>query len=198
MLNVISLLIGVLGIIVAFYFGIKSLRLSREKRTFSWHEVERGATYLLRKAEEVFHPQIIMMISIESAIITGIAMTKFPRLLPTYLVMLENKTGRKFDPTVIPKDHSPIETSKWNIYIPNQVCKEHDKRILIIDDRVLTGNIQREMRKFLESKGFKKENIMFISLVCASTAITSNNAPDLYYYKNPYEEFDFPYGSWAW
>lgn len=196
--NIISLVIGALGIFVGVYFGIENRRLSRERRTFSWQDVERGASYLLRRAEEVFKPDIVVMVSIEGAILAGIAMTRFTRLMPTYLAMLENKTGRRFEPGVTPKDHSVVSTEKWNVYIPNQICKEHDRRVLLIDDRVITGNIQREIRIFLEGNGFKRENIFFASLVCASTAIISNNAPDLYYFKNPHEEFYFPYGSWAW
>ena len=195
--NIVTIVLSiltVLGTIGTFYFGYKSVRLERMKNSLTWREVESGALHLLKKAEATFKPDILLMLSGPGAIITSLGMIQARRFYPVYTAMLEDKRGTLFQ--CKPKGHIEIATRKWIIHLPEQLFAETDKRIMIIDDCVISGDVQTSMCDFLEKKGFPKENIFFATLVCSQIAIEANKAPDLYWYLNPHKDLFFPWGRW--
>jgi hypothetical protein len=170
------------------------MRLERIRNSLDWKEVECGSLHLLKKAEGVFRPDILLMTSGPGAIIASLAMIQARRFFPVYTAILEDKRSESFQ--CKPKGHIKLSTRKWVIYLPEQLCDETDKRIMIIDDCVISGDVQTAICEFLEHKGFPKNNIFFATLVCSQIAIESNKAPNLYWYVNPHKDLFFPWGRW--
>lgn len=187
-------IISVLGTLGTFYFGFKSVRLDRAKRSFEWKDIKNGAIDVLKAAEKTFHPDCLLMMSGPGAIVASIAMVETGRAIPAYLAMLEDRRGPLFK--FKPYGHTVISTKKWNIYIPDQLLNEKDKRVMIIDDCVLSGDLQTTVCRFLEENDFPRQNIFLTAVVCSRIAIEANKSPDLYWYLNPHADFYFPWGRW--
>lgn len=193
-ITIILAAIGVAGTVGTFYFGLKSFRLERARNSFTWDDVETGALDILKRAEKDFRPHILLMVSGPGGIVTSLAMVRSGRYYPVYTAMLEDKRGPLFPSK--PAGYTEVSTQKWNIYLPNILSGENEKRVLIIDDCVMSGDLQAAVRRFLLDHGFAKQNIFFATLICSKIAMQSNKAPDIYWYLNPHGEFYFPWGSW--
>lgn len=170
------------------------MKLARIKDSLSWKQVESGSFELLKKGDKVFRPDILLMTSGPGAIVASLAMIQLRRFLPVYTAILEDKRGTLFQHP--PKGHIEISTSKWNMYLPEQLSDETDKRIMIIDDCVMLGDVHTALREYLQETGFLRENIFFATLVCSQLAIDSSKAPDLYSFINPHKDLFFPWGRW--
>jgi hypothetical protein len=149
---------------------------------------------ILKKAERDFKPELLLMMSGPGGIVTNLAMVKSGRFYPIYTAMLENKKIPTF--SFAPKGYTKISTKKWNIYLPDVIFEESSKRILIIDDCVMSGDVQSTVRNFFSDKGISETNFMFASLVCSKIAQPASKAPEIYGYLNPHGEFYFPWGEW--
>lgn len=193
-LTILLAVLSVLGTVGTFYFGARSMRLERLKNSLTWKEVETGSLDLLRKAEATFKPDILLMTSGPGAIVASLAMIQARRFFPIYTAILEDKRSALFQ--CKPKGHIQLFTRKWVIHLPEQLCKEAAKRIMIIDDCVISGDVQTAVCEFLEKNGFPKKNIFFATLVCSQIAIDTNKAPDLHWYTNPHKDLFFPWGRW--
>ena|SRR2546423_2467872 len=193
-ITVLLSIVSVLGTIGTFYFGIKSNRLEKQRYSLTWKEVETGSLQLLRESESKFHPDILLMISGPSAIVASLAMIQSRQFFPVYTAVLENKRELLFK--YKPKGHTEISTTKWNIYLPEQLCREVDKRILVIHDCVMSGDVQATICHFLLEKGFPRDHIFLATLVCSELAFESKKAPDYHWYKNPHKDLYFPWGRW--
>lgn len=93
-----------------------------------------------------------------------------------------------------PENHEVVSTSKWNIYIPESLFKENDKRLLILDDFTMSGDSVTQLVDFFIEKGFSPEKVKTASLICTNTAIDGGKAPDYYCFDIPDAQFYFPWG----
>jgi hypoxanthine phosphoribosyltransferase len=192
-LTILLSVIGILGTVGTFYFGIESLRLKWARNSITWKEIERGTADIFKKADKDFQPEILLTMSGPGAIITSLAMIQSGRFLPVYTIILEDKTGYSFKDK--PKGYIPISTHKWNLYVPEQILNETSKRVMVIDDCVMTGDIKAVVCEFLEDHHFPKENIFFAVLVCSQIAVTTSKAPHLHW-RLSHGDFYFPWGKW--
>ena len=139
-ITIVLAVVSVLGTIGTFYFGARSVRLERIKNSLTWKEVESGSLDLLNRAEAAFKPDILLMTSGPGAIIASLAMIQARRFFPVYTAILEDKRSARFH--CEPKGHFKVFTKKWIVHLPEQLCNEVDKRIMVIDDCVISGDVQ--------------------------------------------------------
>jgi len=183
-----------LGTLGTFYFGWKTVLLQRLRNSLTWKDIESGSLFLLREAEKRFRPEVLLTTSGPGAIVANLAMSQARRFYPIYTIMLEDKRSGAFK--LKPKGHVELSTHKWLIHLPEQLCQEVNKRVLIMDDCVMSGDVQAAICGFLETKGFPRKNIFFATLVCSQIASETKKAPNLHWHLNPHKDLFFPWGRW--
>jgi adenine/guanine phosphoribosyltransferase-like PRPP-binding protein len=192
-LNITLAVIGVLGTIGTFYFGIKSLRLERQRRSFTWRDIQIGATELLRREIQHFRPDLMLVPSGPGAAVASIAMTELRHFIPTYTIVLRNPS-EPFHGDL--KDCYQTKSGRWEIFIPKSVLTDKTRRILVFDDCVMTGDTLSAIRQLIESKGIDAAQLRCICLVCSRIAADGNKSPDAFWHQHDDAEFYFPWGKW--
>jgi hypoxanthine phosphoribosyltransferase len=190
--NIISITIGVLGVIGTLYFGIKSRELVEKVRKFDWNDIEAGVKYLNREIERRFKPDIVVTTSAGSAsIVASFFISNTEKFIPLYCG-ISKKIDAYF--THEPQCEKVYKTGRWKTFIPDEVFRHKNARILILDDVTLSGDSLAALTKLLLSHGVKRENIYSASLFATDLSITGKRAPDLYWYRISDTHFYFPWG----
>lgn len=219
-LNTISLLValaGVTGTIAGVagtvYFGRKSISsqkeivslqlksaslhdelvsLQKRMKRFEWPDVELGVKYLHRVVSDKFSPDCILTISAPGGIVANLFVTHHPEILPIYTaITLKESDSRSLD---FATDHHLLTTAKWKILIPDAILRHKEKRILILDGSVITGDAMSYLLDLLKNEGFKRENILAAALVSTEVAIDSRKGPDVYWTSVPDSHYYMPWG----
>lgn len=177
-----------------FYFGWRARKLSRERRSITWPEIQAGAVELLEKAMAAHHPDCIVMMSGPSALIASIAMTQLKCYIPTYLVAMEDKDARP-GPSEL-AEYRCIDTPKWWFHVPSALLNRTTSRLLVIDDSVIHGDSSQGLRTLLESCGFDAKNVYYASLLCSKIARDARRAPDFSWLIVEPPDFYYPWGLW--
>jgi hypoxanthine phosphoribosyltransferase len=192
LISLISLGIGVLGGISSVYFGIEARTIAKKVRNFNWADIEAGIKFLSSRTMRDFQPDLILCSSGGSAgIIANLFLTYTDKFIPLY-IGVSKKRDAEF--TSKPAFNAFYETSRWITFLPEAIFDDVNKKILILDDVVLTGETLHKMVELLLSNGFKRRNIRTATLFATEIAITSNRAPDIYWFKLSDSGFYFPWG----
>jgi hypoxanthine phosphoribosyltransferase len=177
--NVVSLIVGLVGLGGTLYFGLKSTKLQKRLRRFEWSDVEIGVKYLAKKAKTLPDPDIILTISAPGGIVASLFVIHRPELTPLY----SGITLKKDDPRslALQVDHHILATSKWRIAIPEALLRNKDSRVLVFDDAVVTGDAMSNVLNLLTERGFARAKVTTAALITTDAAIRSEKGPDLYW-----------------
>jgi hypoxanthine phosphoribosyltransferase len=191
-LGIIGIIIGVIGAIVAIYYGRKAISLDRKLNRFNWMDIENGVKALSRKVKKDFKPDLIFSLSGSPSIVSNL----FIKQSEFYVPILTGISIYNNDSLQTPKilNYRIIESKKWHTYIPEELKNHKHKKILIIDDIVLSGDTLEKIKTMLLEFGFKSENIRSASLFCTDIAIESAKCPDHFWYKTNNHNFFLPWG----
>lgn len=191
-LYLISLVIGVAGLIGTLYFGLKSAYLQRKIRRFEWDDVEIGVKHLNKEISSKFNPELILTISAPGAIVTNLFVTHRSEITPVYVgITLHKEDPRSLSFTT---DHHIIITSKWRIAVPNALLRHKEKRLLVLDGSVITGDAMGNLLNLLKENGFDRNNLLTASLITTDVALRAGKGPDIYWRSVPDCEIYMPWG----
>jgi len=191
-LNVLSLVLGIAGLMGTLYFGMKSIYLQRKIRRFEWDDVEIGVKHLNKEISRRFVPELILTISAPGAIVTNLFVTHRSEITPVYVgITLHKEDPRSLSFTT---DHHIITTSKWRIAVPNALLRHKEKRLLVLDGSVITGDAMDNLLKLLVVNGFDRNNVMTASLIATDVALRAGKGPDVYWRNVPDCEVYMPWG----
>ena len=191
-LNVVSLAVGFAGLIGTLYFGLKSNALQRKLRRFEWDDVEDGVRYLNREITKRFDPELILTISAPGAIVTNLFVTHRSKITPVYIgITLQREDPRTLSFTT---DHHIIATSKWRIAVPNALLRHREKKLLVLDGSVITGDAMDNILRLLKESGFDRNNILTACLITTDVALRAGKGPDIYWRNVPDCEVYMPWG----
>jgi hypoxanthine phosphoribosyltransferase len=191
-INIISFVIGVAGLIGTLYFGLKSNALQRKLRRFEWNDVEDGVQHLNKEITKRFDPELILTISAPGAIVTNLFVTHRSTLTSVYIgITLHREDPRTLSFTT---DHHIITTSKWRIAVPNALLRHRDKKLLVLDGAVITGDAMDNLLKLLKESGFDRNNILTACLITTDVALRADKEPDIYWRNVPDCEVYMPWG----
>lgn len=191
--EIILALFGIAGTFGTFYYGMKASRLARERYSFSWEDVTRGCRELTKRGIREFKPDMIVCFSGPSAIIANLVVEFSHSFLPVYVVCIERIEDAKNAGYEI-AEYQPLFTSKWRLYIPKAVLMDKTKRVMLVDDAVISGDSLFNLKSALITQGFSKSNTYACSLICTKVAQDSKKAPDFFYYLLDTSEFYLPWG----
>jgi len=181
LLSIAGVILSVAGGIGTLYFGVEARRLRNRNIRFDWDDVQLGARKLAQSIFKNFSPEIVFCSSGPSALVANLMLTEIDRYLPVY-VGFSQRIDRA-DLCLTSSYQIEIITTKWKTYLPNEVFLLKDKKVLIIEDCIITGDTIKELLGVFLARGFKRENILVASLIVTDYAINANKGPDTHYYK---------------
>lgn len=188
----ISFGVGLAGLVGTIYFGLRSTRLARRLRRFEWGDVEVGVKHLAKEVSARFEPDIIFTISAPGGIVSNLFVTYRQELTPVYVgITLKKGDSRSLD---FATDHYVLATSKWRIAVPEALLRHHDKKILILDGSVVTGDAMTSLVDLLLQRKFVRTNILTAALITTEVACRSEKGPDVYWLRVPDFEIYLPWG----
>lgn len=165
------------------FFSRKIKQSGRKIRKFTWQEIEIGVMTLSRRISKDFEPEVIMCSSTgASGIVANLYFLTNEKFIP---ILWGNHRPRKSKFTVPVEENRSIsfKTRKWAVYLPDELEKYKDKKILIIEDVVLSGDSLEKELELVKQCGYKPENIKSAAVFVSTVAIYSNKKPDYYWYQ---------------
>lgn len=192
-LEIILGIISILGTIGTFYFGHKAEKMAKEKQRFSWADVEDGCRALNRKALKRYKPDLIVCFSGPSSIIANLMIQLSDYFVSVYVSILQKSgTGRRDQFSL--DNYQTIVTSKWRLHIPSEVFADTSKKVLLVDDCVISGDSLALLKKTLLDNGFSNDKVRSCCLICSNIAKETNKAPNYYQYLLENSVFYLPWG----
>jgi hypoxanthine phosphoribosyltransferase len=196
--GVISGIFGAAGIFLAIQTKKESKELKRAPVSLSWFDVPNAAKHLakeVRRAE--FSPDVIFTPDIKGGIIAQMVeedLVKQDNRIPTLVGIVVAKGGRKISDSDSPESFVHFSTDNWELYVPKELFSDVNRKILIIDDFCMTGNLLYTLRANLVGQGVPKDNIKIACVVTTKIARETRNLPN-YFWKETTESFHyFPWG----
>lgn len=153
----------------AFLFGVLArfeppVRPHDDAGIISWEMIQRTLTTMHREIETIYAPDLVLTMSGPGSIAAAYTMSLNTRDVPIVFATtfpirdVSSKPYKKFLEAAKPADWPHFETAKWSVYLPN-VLKYLPKKskILIFDDRVLSGETQTKASEILRGWGYTVE-----------------------------------------
>jgi len=143
------------------------------------------------KIKKDFVPDVVFTPGLRGATFANLLVAEFNEEIPVVVGI----SIIKQDATVInlPNYHL-IETTKWSVYIPEQLFAFSQKNILIVDDFAMSGDFLHNLSATLIARGFAKEHIRTMCVAVTKVAIKAHKAPDYYWFQAEEANFYFPWG----
>jgi hypoxanthine phosphoribosyltransferase len=197
-MDVISLVLGIIGVagtIGTFYYGFKSLRLTREKHRFSWEDVASGCRALAQKAIKRWKPECVVFFCGPSGIVANLMIQYADHFVPCHMIVIDKARFRGSKPGFEIVGHKRIETTKWYLHVPDALMTSGSgRKVLVIDDVAISGDSLLLIKNVLVDAGLQREQIRTCALVCTQIAKNTNKAPDFHYYMVGGSDFYLPWG----
>lgn len=182
-----SFLIGLIGTASSFYFYYKTEEMKRKIKRFEWDEIELGVQYLAKEVLINFKPEFILSLSFGGNIITSLLHKYSDKVIPiVQTIYYDEKQLSNLSERILIRDlHIIIE-------IPSFIRTLRDKRIAIIDDTVVTGDVLEKLKVKLTENGIT--NFKCFSLFASPISIESRKGPDSYWKKIDETDYQLPWG----
>jgi hypoxanthine phosphoribosyltransferase len=192
--NVGTTILAIFSIILAIYYGRKSMRLENKIKRFDCADVEYGIKKICNNTKiKEFKPNAIISISGPGSIIASLYLTQSDEYLPIFLCIsqkLDQKTN-----LFTSENYESFTTANWITHVPKQIKSLKDKKVAIIDDTMRTGETMDALYQMLTDKyKFSKNNILRVAMFVTKTAEDSTRAPEVKAFVINESEFYIPWG----
>jgi len=193
LLTIISLVIGIIGAI----FTYRAYSRERALKSISWSDIQNGTKYIWKGLRNLgFTPDIMISPDPKGGIIAYQLSQFYDEDI--FIDVGQAKRKNSTTPHISSKNyHTVICTNRWEVFLSKEIediIDKEQKKVLIVDDFVLSGDFNSYLFDFLEKMGYKKENIKICCLAVTKVAISSDKAPDFYWKIVDDEDFYFPWG----
>ncbi len=189
-LNYSSYAMAVVGLVGTFYYGVKSTRLEKLLRTFTWDDIDAGIRVLRRKVIRHGEPDTILTLSIPGQIISSLMMIHALSPKREYRsVMFSLDTEIDESRLIV------IRTAKFAVGIPSDIVSDATGRLLIVDSAVITGDLLSQTVAALVQAGMPRGRIVTASLLATDFAIESEKGPDIYWQRVRDTSYRLPWGN---
>jgi len=185
-------LVGLVGTVGAFYFGLKASALERQRYRFSWEDITKGSHILAEKCIRRFHADAVITCSGPGSVVANLALIDAAKFLPVYTIIEIEKID-SHSIAVIP-GYFARETPKWRLFFPDALHAITTSRLALLHDSSISGDGLMLIKRTLLDIGFLPANIRTGVLVCSQVAIESHKAPDVYVFSVELATFHFPWG----
>lgn len=166
--------------------------LEKSRKKLDWTDLQSCANDLGSRLKKEFIPELIFTPSLRGATFANLIVSEFNINVPVFVGI---SCWREEEDALenIP-EHETLKTTKWIVHVPCVITNFIDKRILIVDDFVISGDFLISIKQLLLSWGFQEDNIRTLSIVTTKVAEETYKAPDYYWYPIYDTNFYFPWG----
>lgn len=162
----------------------------RKRKGISWRGVKRGIKELAKKVEQI-KPDYIITFSGRGAIVCSLTVTELDNKYPVYMCLLKRRYNDVF---LKPQNWTCFDTSKWTIFVPDEVLNFKNKKILIIDDITNSGETIEKLTQHLVKNGINKKNLFSMALIANEDVLSRIHIPQEYWKKANISEYSVPWG----
>jgi adenine/guanine phosphoribosyltransferase-like PRPP-binding protein len=134
-----------------------------------WQAIQSTLHTLHREIGSAFEPDVVVTMSGPGSFAAFLCLAMDPRDVPIVACTTfprrdrPSHTHRVFEMAARGATWQVIATSKWVVYLPLHLSEFPQRsRMLLFDDRVVSGDTQREVRALLESAGFEVRSAAMI------------------------------------
>jgi len=192
-----EMVFGIIGISVSLIGIIVTLQKTPSKpfgkTNLCWAELGNAASNLATNIVKLKlnKQDIIFAIDAKMATIAETARNTLDIEIPIYV-------GTSYwisdlNDSVINNISSSFKTRKWSIYVSNDIFKFKQKKVLVVHDFAMSGDLMTKAKEFLIANGFKENNITTYCLVVTAAAL-NDRLVDKHWLKIDNTEFHFPWG----
>jgi len=200
-IDLFSLLVGLVGVVVglisigiAVYYGKKSNKFQKLQRSISWTELQHiSDSIFLKLKKDKFVPDLILCPGTRGAILAELLLTKFERKIPIFIGISYRDFHMKNELKLSSYKTFKIE-KRWDILIPTNIFDFKEKKVLIVDDFCMAGIFFEELRHFLVNNGFQKDNVKVYCCTITNVTKNSERVPEYYSITTEDDNFYFPWG----
>jgi len=186
-------IISAVGVVLTIYYGIKSAKLERKRKTLEWSDILMAADDLAKAIKRTkFIPEVIFSPSVRGGIVAELVSQSLHLSTPVILGFSEWKYGELFDGDLTAYDS--FDTSRWTVHLPRMLYCNVDRRILIVDDLAMSGDALAQIKLKLEENGCPKDNIKTATVVASKISGQNHKAPDHCWMETESTDFFFPWG----
>jgi hypoxanthine phosphoribosyltransferase len=189
-----NVLLGVttlIGFALAIWQTLRAEQLNRRQKDLDWPRFRSATSDLARAIDRSdFMPDAIVALSERGAMVAHLVARELRRQVPIITVAYLNKPGTSMD---LP-GYEPLRGTKSTIFLPEKLCELKDRRVLLVDDFVMSGDGLARVRATLLSWGFDPQQIRTGAVVATKLAVVNKKGPD--YLVREVKDFDF-YFPWG-
>lgn len=192
-IGLVSLLIGIYGALMAYIAHKKSKAL----KSLTFEDLEKSAKYIWKKLQkEDFIPDIMISPDPKGGIVAFLLSQLFDNNSLLHIgnaVRLEPGSAAP----ATDGEYLIIQTNRWLVLLSNQILNTREsssKKVLIVDDFVLSGDFNTLLIKTLVNNGYNTENIKVCCAAVTNVAIQSKKEPDVYWKVVNDDDFFLPWG----
>jgi hypoxanthine phosphoribosyltransferase len=202
----IGVVIGIFGVSYSIYTNRQSKeidqlnkKLELQLKTIGFDDIKNFSEYVIAKIGN-WHPDVIYAPDLRGAFVAFILSQEMRRSIPVLHGVIVTKSAVPVD--TLKSDYNPdnryleFSTKKYHVLMDSQLTKYKDKKVLIVDEIVITGEVMERIRQELLARGFTDENVKTCSVVACSVAAKNDQAPDLNWRQVENADIVFPWGRW--
>jgi hypoxanthine phosphoribosyltransferase len=181
----------VVGFGLAIWQSIRAEQLNKRERDLDWPRFRNATSDLARSIDRSdFMPDVIVALSERGAIVGHLVARELRRQVPIVTLAYLGKP----DPGVELPGFEALRGTKAVVFVPDGLAELRGKRLLLLDDFVMSGDGLQRLRTALFDKGFDRQDIRSGAVVATKLSIVSKKGPD--YFGREAKDFDF-YFPWG-
>lgn len=187
-INIVGWISTILGLPSAIYFICTKIKY---RKNISWKKImKEGIVDLIQKTEKI-NPDYIITFSGRGSIVCSLVVAELENKYPVYMCVLKKRYNKDF---LNPLNWTSFDTSKWTIFVPDEVLNFKDKKILIVDDLTNSGETIEKLTEHLIESGISSQNLFSMALIANADVLSILHIPQEYWKKSKLEEYNVPWG----
>jgi hypoxanthine phosphoribosyltransferase len=186
----------ILGITTVFGFGLavwqamRAEQLNKRQRDLDWPRFRNAASDLARSVDRSgFMPDFILSISDRGAMVGHLVARELRRQIPIITVGYLDQEEEVSIPGFL-----TLRGTKATTFLPDGLKGLNGKRVLLVDDFVMSGDGLLRVKDQLLDYGFAKDSIKSGAVVATKVSMANKKGPDFFAREARDFDFFFPWG----
>jgi hypoxanthine phosphoribosyltransferase len=186
----------ILGITTVFGFGLavwqamRAEQLNKRQRDLDWPRFRNAASDLARSVDRSgFMPDFILSISDRGAMVGHLVARELRRQIPIITVGYLDQEEEVSIPGFL-----TLRGAKATTFLPDGLKGLKGKRVLLVDDFVMSGDGLLRVKDQLLDYGFAKDSIKSGAVVATKVSMANKKGPDFFAREARDFDFFFPWG----
>jgi len=181
----------VIGFGLAIWQSLRAEQLNRRQRDLDWPRFRSAASDLARSVDRSdFMPDVILALSERGAMVAHLVARELRSQVP---IVTAAYLSRPDEEVELP-GFEALRGTKAVTFLPDRLAELSGRRVLVLDDFVMSGDGLSAAVRSLRDRGFPAERIRSGAVVATRLSIANKKGPD--YWAREARDFDF-YFPWG-